>query len=59
MNPLDDYRCQATRRTFLGATAGAVGQAALGTLLAGKGVRNLFALLPQEDALTGHVPHVI
>jgi hypothetical protein len=33
MNPLRDYLCHATRRTFLGATAGAIGQSALATLL--------------------------
>ncbi len=34
MNPLHDYKNQATRRTFLGTTAGALGTTALSTLLA-------------------------
>jgi hypothetical protein len=33
MNPLTDFECQASRRTFLTATAGAIGSTALSTLL--------------------------
>lgn len=52
MNPIHDFQRQATRRTFLGATAGAIGQTALSSLLA--------SALPRAAGATGSattLPH--
>jgi len=50
MNPLDDFQHLASRRTFLGATAGAVGSTALSTLLP---LQRAGASPPQAGAVDG------
>ena len=58
MNPLDEYKSQATRRTFLGATAGAtIGSTALSALLSNVGLTASAASIPGSNSPAQKLPH--
>ena len=55
MNPLQDKECHETRRTFLGKTAGGIGQIALGSLLSASMPHAVHAAA--DNLGSGKLPH--